>query len=127
LKVLTNKKSTFVPDFTTMKTILIATFVLFTGLSFGQIKLNKEALKKQTEKAVKKETEKKAKESTPETEEQKSNLNNARKRPGTKSGTSTNVRKRPGIKSTSGSEERKRPGTGASKSQATEPKKEGGL
>ncbi len=93
-----------------MKSLLIATFLLLAGVSFGQIKLNKEALKKSTEKAVKKETEKKTKESTPE---KKSNLNNARKRPGTKAGTktnATNARKRPGTKSTS-----------------TKPKKEGGI
>jgi len=45
-----------------MKSLLIASFLLVAGVSFGQIKPNKESLKKSTEKAVKKETEKKTKE-----------------------------------------------------------------
>lgn len=102
-----------------MKSLLIAAFLLLTGVSFSQIKLNKEALKKSTEKAVKKETEKST------TPQKKSNLNNARKRPGTKAGNKASARKRPGTQPTSsGTSERKRPGT---QSTATKPKKEGGI
>lgn len=78
-----------------MKSLLIASFLLIAGVSFGQVKLNKQTLKKTTETAVKKE--KKKKESS--TPENKSNLNNARKRPGTKSSSSATERKRPGTKS----------------------------